>query len=121
MNGQSTQDGNQQNGQPAKPEQTIAGRMIPLMEAFHRAFEKARGQTLGEPHLSACLPLWCHNIMDQLAKTVLKRVVALDPKGKFNSRGYGRMIGVLLRGCVFAVKEVEPILRREGLLDLTQK
>jgi len=80
----------------------------------------ARGKTTDEPQFSACLPVWCHNIADIFAKTVFKTTVALDPKGQFDARNFGRMVGLLLRAGVFVGKELKPILKKEGLLDLSK-
>jgi hypothetical protein len=113
-----------QNSQPKtplkKPEETIAGQMLMMVEAITRAFEKARGKPIGEPQFSACLPVWCHNIADIFAKTVFKTTAALDPKGQFEARNFGRTLGFILRGGVFVTKELEPILKKEGLLDLSK-
>jgi hypothetical protein len=106
---------------PPKPlEETIAGQGLIIIEAFTRAIEKARGNTLEEPKLSACLPVWCHNIADIFAKTIFKTMIALDPKGQFDARNFGRMVGIVLRAGVFVGKEVEPILKKDGLLDLSK-
>lgn len=106
---------------PPKPaDETIAGKAIPVMEVLMRAIDKARGKTLNEPQFSACLPAWGHNIADIFAKTVFKTTVALDPKREFDARSFGRTVGILLRACVFVGKEAEPILKREGLLDLSK-
>ena len=106
---------------PPKPlEETIAGQGLIVIEAFTRAVEKARGKTTDEPKLSACLPVWCHNIADIFAKTIFKTMIALDPKGQFDARNFGRMFGLLLRAGVFVGKEVEPMLKKDGLLDLSK-
>jgi hypothetical protein len=91
-----------------------------LIEAFTRAIEKARGKTLEEPKLSACLPVWGHNIADMFAKTIFKTMIALDPKEQFDARNLGRMIGIFIRAGVFVGKEVEPLLKNDGLLDLSK-
>lgn len=103
----------------ANPLATIAGQAIPVVEAFWLAVNRARGQGSVEPELSVCLPPWCHNIADQFAKTVFKSMIGLDPKGQFDARNYGRMIGLILRAAVFVFKEVEPLLRKEGLWELS--
>jgi hypothetical protein len=111
-------------GKPPKqvtnPLGTIAGRLIPLMEAFWLAVNRARGQGSVEPEHSACLPPWCHRIADLFAKTVLKSLIALDPKGQFDARNFGRLTGFFLRAGVFVLKEIEPLLLKEGLLDLSK-
>ncbi len=106
--------------QAPRPSETIAGRLIPLIEAFDRAMKRAGGKQLGEPELSACLPTWVHNIAERLCKTILKYTLALEPKGQFNARNYGRMVGQLLRDAVFVLKDVETILRKEGLWRFVQ-
>jgi hypothetical protein len=100
--------------------ETIAGQVIPVVEAFYLAVNRGRGKASGEPKLSACLPSWCHNIADQFAKTLLKSTIALDPKEEFDARNFGRMTGLLLRAGVFVFKEIEPMLRKEGLGDLSK-
>jgi hypothetical protein len=104
----------------SKPEETIAGQMLMMVEAITRAVDKARGKPIGEPQFSACLPVWCHNIADIFAKTIFKTTVALDPKGQFNARNVGRMLGSLLRGVAFYGKELQSKLKKEGLLDLSK-
>lgn len=94
--------------------------MLIISEAFYRAVDKALGKTIDEPQFSACLPVWCHNIADIFAKTVFKTTLALDPKGQFDARNFGRMVGLLLRAGVFIGKEIEPILKKDGLLDLSK-
>ena len=84
------------------------------------AFNRARGITTDEPQFSRCLPVWAHNIADIFAKTIFKTTVALDPKGQFDARTVGRTLGFLLRAGVFVGKEVEPMLKKEGLLDLSE-
>lgn len=105
---------------PSKPiEETIAGNGLIVFEALSRAFDKARGKALAEPQFSAALPSWGHDIADRFAKTIFKSTIALDPNGQFDARNFGRMVGLLLRGAVFIGKEYEPLLKREGLLDLS--
>jgi hypothetical protein len=90
-----------------------------MCEALHRALLRARGKPIGPAALSKAMPEWCHNIADKLVLTVLKGVLDMDPQGKFEARNYGRMVGVLLRGVTYFVKEVPAELKREGLLDLS--
>jgi hypothetical protein len=111
---------NQPKTPPKPPEETISGQWLIIFEALSRAFDRARGKTPDEPQLSACLPVWCHNIADIFAKTIFKTTVALDPKGQFDVRNFGRMVGLLLRAGVFLGKEFEPILKKAGLLDLSK-
>ena len=112
---------NNQPKTPPKPlEETIAGQGLIFFETFSRAVDRARGKTTDEPKFSACLPVWGHNIADNFAKTVFKTTVALDPKGQFDARSFGRMFGLLLRAGVFIGKEVEPLLKKDGLLDLSK-
>ena len=101
-------------------EETIAGQWLIFSEAFSRAVDRARGKTIDEPKFSACLPVWGHNIADIFAKTLFKTTAALDPKGQFDARNFGRMFGLLLRAGVFVGKEVEPLLKKDGLLDLSK-
>jgi hypothetical protein len=106
--------------QVTNPLGTIAGQAIPVLEAFWLAFNRARDQGSVEAEQSACLPAWCHHIADQFAKTVFKSMIGLDPKGQFDARNFGRMIGLMLRAGVFVFKEIEPLLRKEGLWDLSK-
>ena len=92
-----------------------------VIEAFTRAIDKARGKTLGESKFSACLPVWGHHIAYLFAKTIFKTMIALDPKGQFDARNFGRMVGIFLRVGVFIGKEVEPLLKVDGLLDLSKQ
>src|SRR5208283_52577 len=87
--------------QVSNPLGTIAGQLIPVMEAFWLAVNRARGQGSVEPELPGCLPHWCHRIADQFAKTILKPLIALDPKRDFDARNFGRMIGLFLIAGVF--------------------
>ena len=109
-------------GKEGGPQHTISGRVIPLGEAMHRAVLKATNQPLQEPQLSACLPPWVHSICDELTKTAFKSLVETAPRdNKFVARDYGRIIGILLRGVVFYFKEVPALLKKDGLLDLTER
>jgi hypothetical protein len=104
----------------SNPLGTVARQLIPVMEAFWLAVNRARGQGSVEPELSACLPPWCHRIAEQFAKTILKPLIVLDPKGEFDARNFGRMTGLFLRAGVFVFKEIEPQLRKDGLWDLSK-
>lgn len=109
-------------GKESGPQHTISGRVIPLCEAMHRSVLKASNQPLKEPQHSVCLPVWVHNICDELTKTIFKRMIESAPRdNKFVARDYGRIIGFLLRGVVFYVKEVPALLKKDGLLDLTKE
>jgi len=121
MNGQGNSGEKQEDIRFTEPQKTIAGRVIPLVEAFQRGVDKARGKALGEPKLSSCLPSWCHSIAERFAKTIFKSTIALDPKGQFDARNFGRIVGVLLRGLVFIYKEAEPLLRKEGLWEMDKE
>ncbi len=112
--------GSQAKPAPKPAEETIAGQLLIALEAMMQAFNRARGIMTDEPRLSERLPVWGHNIADIFAKTIFKTTVALDPKGQFDARSAGRILGLLLRAGVFVGKEVEPILKREGLLDLSK-
>ena len=58
MNGQGKPSEKQDGTQFTASQKTTAGRIIPLVEAFARGFDKACGKALGEPKYSACLPGW---------------------------------------------------------------
>jgi hypothetical protein len=64
--------------------------------------------------------VWGHNIAETFAKTIFKTMIALDTKGQFDARNFGRMVGIFLRGGVFAGKEIEPALKKDGLLNLSK-
>ena len=108
-------------GSESGDKHTLAGRWIPLAEAFDHAIKKAANQPLGEYKQGAQLPVWGHKICDQLTKTLFKNVVGLAPQGKFDARGIGRSVGMLLRGVNFVYKEANAELKRAGLLDLSPK
>ncbi len=109
-------------GPENRSEHTVAGRLIPLFEALQLAITKASKGPLSAPKHSAQLPTWCHNICDQLAKTIFSKLVVAAPQAEpFDLRNYGRIIGVLLRASVFVFKDAPAILKREGLLDLTEE
>jgi hypothetical protein len=105
---------------PEKSEETIAGQIMIVIEALTRASDKARGLPVKEPEFSACVPVWYHNIADILAKTIFRKMIALDPKGQFEARNFGKTMGSILRGAVFFGKELEFILKKMGLLDLSK-
>lgn len=112
---------NQQPKVPPKPlEDTIAGKLLIVLEAFTCAVNNARGVATDEPQISACLPVWGHNIAEIFAKTIFKTMIALDTKGQFDARNFGRMVGIFLRAGVFAGKEIEPALKKDGLLNLSK-
>jgi len=106
-------------GPESRDQNTIAGRLIPLLEAFEIAIKKAANQPLPQKNHSAQLPIWCHSICDQFTKTIFKYVVELAPQGKFDPRSYGRRVGMLIRGAAFFFKEASAQMKREGLLDLS--
>jgi hypothetical protein len=109
-------------GKESGPQHTITGRVIPLCEAMHRAILKASDRPLEEPRHSVCLPDWVHKLCDELTKTIFKGMIESDPReNKFVARDYGRIVGFILRGVVFYVKEVPALLKDDGLLDLTDE
>jgi len=108
-------------GKESGPQHTISGRLIPLCEAMHRSVLKASNLPLKEPLHSVCLPVWVHNLCDELTKTIFKRLIESAPRdNKFAARDHGRIIGSILRGVVFYLKEVPALLEKDGLLDLTE-
>jgi len=106
-------------GTESRDEHTIAGRLIPLPEAFDLAIKKAANVPLPKKNHSAHLPVWAHNICDEFTKTIFKNVVGLAPQGKFDPRKCGRCVGLILRGAAFFFNEASAQMKREGLLDLS--
>ena len=100
---------------------TIAGRVLPLLEAFDIAIKKAAKLPVPEQKRSAELPHWCHRICDQLTKTLFKNVVGFAPQDKLDPRKIGRCVGMLIRGATFSCNEAAGELKREGLIDLSQE
>jgi hypothetical protein len=111
---------NQTKSSAAKPEETIAGNVLIALEAITRAVNKARGLPVEEAQYSGCVPGWYHNIADILVKTVFKGLLALDSKGQFDARNFGRTTGMILRGTVFFGKEFETMLKTGKLWDLSE-
>lgn len=109
-------------GSENRPEHTIAGRLIPLAEALSIAVMKASGRPVSVPNYSAGFLAWGHNICNELTKSIFRKLVEAAPaKDKFDARGYGRIVGMLLRGASFWFKDVPAQLQAEGLLNLTPK
>jgi hypothetical protein len=107
-------------GTENRNEHTIAGRLIPLWEAVHRSITKAAKQPVSEAKYSVQLPVWCHNICDQLTKSVFRSLVDSAPKdGKFTARNWGRMTGFILRWASFCFNDAPAVLKREGFFDLS--
>jgi len=107
-------------GNENRDEHTLAGRLIPFAEALHRSVMKAAEQPIPEKNHSAALPAWCHNMCDELTKSVFGELVKAAPgRTKFSCRNYGRIVGMLLRGVVFFLKEAPAQLKQDGLLNLS--
>jgi hypothetical protein len=107
-------------GTQTNEQHTLAGRLIPLLEALWLAIAKATGQPAMEPRYSELLPGWTHNLCAKTTTTLFKGLVEAAPRDNVvNARNYGCMIGILLRGVVFYMKEVPAILEKDGLLNLT--
>lgn len=107
-------------GTESTSEHTLAGRLIPLVEALARAVARAAKQPLSESKYSTQLPAWCHNICDQLTKTIFRNLIHVAPKpGKFDAQNYGCMAGMLPRAVSFIFKDAPTVLKRDGLLDLS--
>lgn len=104
-----------------KPEETVAGNLLIALEAITRAINKARGLPVEEAQYSGYVPDWYHNIADILVKTVFKGLLALDTKGQFDARNFGRTTGMILRGTVFFGKEFETILKTGKLWGLSKE
>lgn len=109
------------NRKTSTQDKTIAGRVAPLVEMFYRVFVEACGVQAREPQLCKHLPSWSNNIALRFGKTIFKSALALAPRDRFEARDYGRMVGVLMRGAVFTLKEMKPLLQREGLWDLSEQ
>jgi hypothetical protein len=105
-------------GEKSGPEHQLFGRLAPVCEALQRAMFRATGKAVEPLALSNSIPEWCHKIADRLAVTIFKRVVGLNPKGKFDARNYGRMVGMFLRAITHFCKEVPAQLKRNGLINL---
>jgi hypothetical protein len=105
-------------GETSGSENKLFGRIGPICETLHLAVLRSTGRPPQPPTLSAAMPAWCHNIADKFVLTILKRVAALSPQGKFDARNYGRIIGVILRGITHFCREVPTQLKQEGLFDL---
>lgn len=102
-------------GDENRDEHTIAGRLLPFGEALHRSVMRASGQRVEEPTLSNQLPPWCHNMCDELTQSVFASLVKAAPREKeFSARNFGRIVGMLLRGDVFFVKEAPAKLKQDG-------
>ena len=107
-------------GSETTEQHTLAGRAIPLMEAMWFAVSKAVGQPAAEPMHSKILPVWTHNLCDKLTTTIFKGLVTAAPRDQVvKAHNYGYLIGILLRGVVFWVKEAPEKLKQDGLMDLT--
>jgi hypothetical protein len=105
-------------GESSGPEHLLFGRVGPICEALYNAAYRAAGKSPPPPSISKGMPEWCHNIADKLGLTILKRITDLAPRGKFDARNYGRMVGIVLRGIIYFCKEVPRGLKKDGLLDL---
>ena len=79
---------------------------------------RAAGKAVEPTEFSKELPGWCHSVADRLGITIFKGIVGLAPKGKFDARNYGQMVGFMLRAITYFCKEVPAELKREGLLEL---
>jgi hypothetical protein len=109
-------------GTETTDQHTLAGRIIPLLEAMFQSVSMAGGQPVKEPKYSTVLPAWAHKICDKLTKTIFKNLVETAPReNQFIARHYGQLVGMLLRGVVFYFKEVPALLKKDGLLDLTEE
>jgi len=107
-------------GNENRAEHTIVGRLMPFAEALHRSVMKAAEQPVPEINHSSALPPWCHKMCDELTKSAFGSLVKASPRRtKFSCRNYGRIVGMLLRGVVFLLKEAPAQLKRDGLLDLS--
>lgn len=93
-----------------------------MMEAMRLAIHRAAEQPLPAVELAHDLPVWVHNIADELTCTVFKGVVNLAPMTKkFHARKHGQFIGLLIRMALFYWKDAPATLEREGLNKLSQE
>ncbi len=107
-------------GPETTEQHTLTGRVIPLFEAMQLAVNKASGRPLKERVHSAVLPEWMHNLCDKITTNLFKGLVDAAPRDNVvNAHNFGVMIGILLRGVVFYVKDVPAILEKDGLTNLS--
>jgi hypothetical protein len=109
-------------GTETTEQHSVSGRLNPLAEAMHLAILKASDQPPQDPKYSMVLPMWAHKLCDKLTTTIFKRLAEMAPRdNQFVARHYGQIIGLLLRGVVFYFKEAPALLKKDGLLDLSEE
>lgn len=72
----------------------------------------------GHPVRSICpepdVPSWCQRIGEQLNRTILKPLLALDPEGRGPDwENHGKMLGVVLRSIAFLQQETAPLVKTQ--------
>jgi hypothetical protein len=103
-------------GKETTEKHTLAGRLIPLFEAFYNAVLRATNQPEPEPKWSRDLPVWCHNICDAYAKTIFRSFVESSIQArKLEPRSMGRLLGMILRFVPFVLNELPALLKEDGL------